>query len=89
MILLAAAGIAVAAAPDGELTKVKERELEEVRERISDLKQSMDRSATERDRLTGELQSIEVAISEQRMRIKEIEREQRFTENKKKALDAD
>jgi len=89
LILLAAAGIAVAAAPDGELTKVKERELEEVRERISDLKQSMDRSATERDRLTGELQSIEVAISEQRMRIKEIEREQRFAENKKKALDAD
>ncbi len=88
-MFLAATGIAAAQDSDGELAKVKERELEEVRERISDLKQSMDRSATERDRLTGELQSIEIAISEQRMRIKEIEREQRYTENKKKALDAD
>ena len=73
----------------GELTKVKERELEQVRERISDLKESMDRSASERDRLTGELQTIEVAISEQRMRIKDLERQQRFTENKKRALDED
>jgi len=88
-MFLAATGIAAAQDSDGELAKVKERELEEVRERISDLKQSMDRSATERDRLTGELQSIEIAISEQRMRIKEIEGEQRYTENKKKALDAD
>jgi septal ring factor EnvC (AmiA/AmiB activator) len=75
--------------PHGELAKVKERELEEVRERISDLKKSMDRSAAERDRLTIELQDTEVAISEQRMHIKDIEREQRFTEKKKQALDAD
>jgi len=75
--------------PHGELAKVKERELEEVRERISDLKKSMDRSAAERDRLTVELQDTEVAISEQRMHIKDIEREQRFTEKKKQALDAD
>ena len=73
----------------GELAKVKERELEQVRERISDLKESMDRSASERDRLTGELQTIEVAISEQRMRIKDLERQQRFTEKKKRALDED
>ncbi len=73
----------------GELAKVKERELEQVRERISDLKQSMDRAAAERDRLTGELQDIEIAISEQRMRIKDIEREQRFTENRKQTLDVD
>ena len=72
-----------------ELATVKERELEEVRERISELKQSMDKSAAERDRLTGELQEIEIAISEQRMRITEIEREQRCTQNKKQALDAD
>jgi len=74
---------------EGELAEVKERELEQVRERISDLKKSMDRASTERDRLTGELQNIEVAISEQRMRIKDIEREQRYTQNKKQALDAD
>lgn len=86
---MAAAGAAAAQDSSGELAKVKERELEQVRERISDLKQSMDKSATLRDRLTGELQDLEVAISEQRMRIKEIEREQRYTQNKKKALDAD
>ncbi|MDG2288197.1 MAG: hypothetical protein P8K83_00215, partial [Woeseiaceae bacterium] len=75
--------------PLGELTKVKERELEEVRERISDLKNSMDIIAVERDRVTGELQETEVAISEQRMHIKDIEREQQFTEKKKQALAGD
>jgi len=89
LMLTTAAGAAAAQDSGGELAKVKERELEQVRERISELKQSMDRSATERDRLTGELQGIEVAISEQRIRIRDIEREQRYTENKKQALDAD
>jgi septal ring factor EnvC (AmiA/AmiB activator) len=89
LVLIAAAGAAAAQDSHGELTEVKERELEQVRDRISELKQSMDRAATERDRVTGELQDIEVAISEQRMRIKNIDREQRYTENKKKALDRD
>ncbi len=89
LILLATAGLASAQDGSGELTKVKERELEQVRERISDLKKSMDRAASERDRLTGELREIEVAISEQRIAIKDIEREQRFTEKKKRALDTD
>ena len=89
VLFLAAAGPALGQDSHGELAKVKERELEQVRERISDLKQSMDRAAAERDRLTGELQATEVAISEQRMRIKDIEREQRFTEKKKAGLDAD
>ena len=89
LMMTLAACSATAQDSGGELAKVKERELEQVRERISELKQSMDRSASERDRLTGELQDIEVAISEQRMRIKDIEREQRYTENKKKALDSD
>ncbi len=88
-LFMVAAGATPAQDSGGELAKVKERELEQVRERISDLKQSMDHSANERDRLTGELQDIEVAISEQRIRIKDIEREQRFTENRKKALDND
>jgi septal ring factor EnvC (AmiA/AmiB activator) len=89
VLLIALPATAGAQDTHGELAKVKERELEEVRERISGLKESMDRSATERDRLTGELQTIEVAISEQRMRIKDLERQQRFTENKKQALDED
>lgn len=84
-----AVSTAIAQDGHGELAKVKERELEEVRERISTLKKSMDRAAAERDRLTGELQDIEVAISEQRLRIKEIAREQQFTENKKRELDAE
>jgi len=80
---------AVAQAQDGDLTKIKERELEEVRQRISALKESMDKSATERDKLTGELQDIEVAIAEQRTRLKEIEQQQRYTANKKQKLDGD
>ena len=72
-----------------ELAEVKERELEDVRERISAIKESMDASAAERDRLTTELQEAEIAISEQRMRIAEIEREQQYATKKKEGLDAD
>jgi len=89
LLLTACVSAPAIADSEGELAKVKERELEAVRERISDLKASMDRAAEERDRLTGELQDIEVQISLQRTRLKEIEREQRFTENKKQALDAE
>lgn len=86
--ILGAAAAGYAQNPNGELTKVKERELEEVRERISALKKSMDRAAGERDRLAAELQQVEIAISEQRMRIAEIERQQHAATNKKEALDA-
>jgi septal ring factor EnvC (AmiA/AmiB activator) len=86
--LLGAAAAGYAQEQNGELTKVKERELEDVRERISTLKKSMDKAAGERDRLAAELQEVEIAISEQRMRIAEIEREQRATTKKKEALDA-
>jgi septal ring factor EnvC (AmiA/AmiB activator) len=86
--LLGAATAGYAQDQNGELTKVKEHELEDVRERISALKKSMDAAAAERDRLAAELQEVEVAISEQRMRIAEIEREQRATTKKKEALDA-
>ena len=89
LLLLAAAGLGGAQEPDGELTKVKEQELEEVRDRISDLKKSMDAAAVERDRVTGELQDIEVQIAEQRTRIREIERDQAYTESKKQKLDAE
>ncbi len=78
-----------AGAQEGDLASVKERELEEVRQRISALKQSMDDSAAERDRLTTELQEIEIRISEQRIRLKEIEKQRSFTANKKDALDRD
>ena len=76
------------AADEGELAKIKEQELEEVREQISALKQSMDAAAEERDRLTGELQDAEVTISEKRLRLKELEREKAYTERRRRELDA-
>jgi septal ring factor EnvC (AmiA/AmiB activator) len=74
---------------NGELAKIKEQELEEVRERISSLKKSMDAAAEERDRLTAELQEIEVLIAEQRSRIRDIERDQQQTAERKNKLDAE
>ncbi|MDH3435158.1 MAG: peptidoglycan DD-metalloendopeptidase family protein, partial [Gammaproteobacteria bacterium] len=65
----------------------KEQELEEVRERISELKQSMDASASSRDRLTAELQDAEIAISEQRIRLKELERQRAYSAKRKSELD--
>ena len=85
--LLGAAAVGLAQDENEELTKVKERELEDVRERISTLKKSMDEAAADRDRLASELQELDVAISEQRIRIAEIEREQRYTTKKKEQLD--
>jgi len=90
LVAMTACGISAwAQEPGGELADVKERKLEEVRERISDLKQSIDKGVAERDRLTAELQDIEIAIAEQRTRIREIERERRYVERKKQQLDDD
>jgi len=87
IMLLLAALAAEAQDTDGGLAKVKEQELEEVRERISELKRSMDQSATSRDRLTGELQTAEIEISEKRIRLKELERERDYSINQKRMLD--
>jgi septal ring factor EnvC (AmiA/AmiB activator) len=87
--LLGVLALAQAAQTPDELARIKERELEVVRERIHALKESMDASAGERDRLTTDLQAHEVRIFEKRMRIKELEREQRYTANKKQALDSE
>lgn len=67
---------------DAELSQIKERELEAVRKQISDLKQSMDKSASDRDRISGELQTAEVAISEKRLHLKELKRQREFSERK-------
>ena len=87
IMLLLAALAAGAQDTDEGLAKVKEQELEEVRERISELKRSMDQSATSRDRLTGELRTAEVEISEKRIRLKELERERDYSINQKRQLD--
>lgn len=74
-------------AQDSELTQIKERELEQVREKISDLKSSMDRQAAERDRISGDLQAAEVLIAEQRNHLKDLERQRDFSEKKKAELE--
>jgi len=74
---------ALAQAPDAGLTKVKEQELEEVRAQISALKQSMDRRAAERDKITASLQSAEIRIAEKRINLAELERQRAFSERKK------
>ncbi|MEQ8208056.1 MAG: peptidoglycan DD-metalloendopeptidase family protein [Woeseia sp.] len=70
------------------LSRVKEQELQEVRERISRLKKSMDERAAERDRVTVELQASEVSISETRIQLKELQRQKDFSERKKLQLEA-
>ena len=88
LLALTVAPPASAQVAEGELAKVKEQELEEVRERISALKRSMDKAAVARDRLTGELQEAEVAIAEKRIRLKELERQREYSARRKAELDA-
>ena len=83
-----AAQPAVSQETGGELAKIKEQELEEVRERISDLKKSMDASAAAREKITAELQAAEIEISEKRVRLRELERERDFSARRKAELDA-
>jgi len=86
-ISLLSAALAAAQAPNEELTKVKELELEEVRAQISELKQSMDRRAAERDNITTGLQAAEVQIAEKRINLRELERQRSFSERKKAKLE--
>jgi septal ring factor EnvC (AmiA/AmiB activator) len=85
-VLLLLAGQALTE-EDG-LAKVKERELERVRERIGELKDRMDDRAAERDRITADLQATEVLIAEQRIQLAELERQKTFSENRIKELEA-
>ena len=87
LILASFVGAAVAQSPNDELSRVKEQELEEVRRQISELKESMDRRASERDRITTELQAAEVTISEKRIALTEIQRRRSYSENRKAELE--
>jgi septal ring factor EnvC (AmiA/AmiB activator) len=78
LLLQAPAGLA----QDDGLARVKERELERVRERISELKAQMDDRAAERDRITADLQEAEVRISRQRIQLAELERQRDFSETR-------
>jgi septal ring factor EnvC (AmiA/AmiB activator) len=64
-----------AAAQDEDLARIKEQELEAVRDRISDLKASMDKATRARDKVTSELQAAEVKIGEQQLLIRDLERD--------------
>jgi septal ring factor EnvC (AmiA/AmiB activator) len=72
---------------DGELAKIKEQELEEVRDRIADLKKSMDASAAARDKLTRELQEAEELIAAKRIRLQELERQRDYSTRRKAELE--
>tara|TARA_Y100000389_G_scaffold205127_1_gene263651 strand:+ start:1672 stop:2895 length:1224 start_codon:yes stop_codon:yes gene_type:complete len=72
-----------------ELVKSKEYELQQVRERINNLKGSMDRSTDEQEKVTGDLKRIEIGLSEKRLKIDKIEAKQRLAERKNKALNTD
>ena len=89
LVSLLLAAIAAAQDPNGEIARIKEQELEDVRQRISALKESMDDAAEDRDRLAGELQDIEVQIAEQRSRIRDLERDQARATTRKNKLDAE
>jgi septal ring factor EnvC (AmiA/AmiB activator) len=89
ILLIFATPVATVAQEDGAgLAKIKEQELEEVRDKISDLKKSMDKSARDRDRLTEDLQSAEVGIAEKRLRLKDLERERAWSGKRLAELDA-
>lgn len=82
-LVILAAIAATAVAQDPELAQLKARELEQVREKISALKSSMDARAEERDRVTGELQAAEVLIAEKRAFLRDLERQHADSEKKK------
>jgi len=86
-VALAFAVPVLAPGQDSDFAQIKELELQAVREKISELKQSMDRRADSRDRITGELQAAEVLIAEKRIHLKELERQRQFSERKKEQLE--
>ena len=79
---------AVAGAQDPDLTQIKERELEQVRDKISALKASMDRRAAERDRIATDLQKSELAIAEKRATVKDLERQRDYSRRRKADVEA-
>ncbi len=68
---------------------IKEAELERVRERISELKNSMERRAKERDRLTLKLREAEIEIAENRQRLDDLEKERAWSERRRDQLTAE
>jgi septal ring factor EnvC (AmiA/AmiB activator) len=74
------------AAQDDGLAQIMERELAEVRERISELKDRLDERAAERDRVSADLQAAELKIAEKRRQLEDLEREKSYSEKRLEAL---
>ena len=74
-------------AQEDGLAQIKEQELEEVRERISELKDALDKRAAERDRISVDLQAAEAKASEKRLQIRELERQKAYSERRIEELD--
>lgn len=86
LLLLALCGSGGLFAQDDGLARVKERELEQVRERISSLKRSLGSRASERDTLTVDLREDEKQLARKRQKLSEIEAERKKSEVSKAAL---
>jgi murein hydrolase activator len=84
--LLALALAGPAAAQDDGLAQIKERELAEVRERISELKDRLDERAAERDRVSADLQAAELKIAEKRRQLEDLERQKAYSEKRLEEL---
>lgn len=84
--LLALALAGPAAAQDDGLAQIKERELAEVRERISELKDRLDERAAERDRVSTDLQAAELKIAEKRRQLEDLERQKAYSEKRLEEL---
>lgn len=84
-LLALACALPVTAQDDG-LAKIKERELAEVRERISDLKDRLDERAAERDRVSADLQAAELKIAEKRRQLEDLERQKAYSERRLEEL---
>lgn len=86
-LLLMLAAVQAPAQDDG-LAKIKERELAEVREQISELKDRLDERAAERDQVSAELQAAEVEIAAKRRQLEDLERQQAYSEKRLEELSA-
>ena len=88
-LTVTAAAVLAPGRADDDLARVKERELEAVRERIGALEQRMEQANADRDRITRELEEFERAIARQRRLLEDIEAERQRTARRLEALAAD
>ncbi|NNE59616.1 MAG: peptidoglycan DD-metalloendopeptidase family protein [Woeseia sp.] len=79
--------VASVAAQEPPASRIKEQELADVRDKISQLKQTMDARVAERDQVTGDLQAAEARIAEQRRQLRELARQKEASERRKLELE--